>query len=79
MHEKKKTLVKNLEIENFLVSIDRASIEYQLSQADSNQKLLSQFQSVKRQIRSIENLEKSIFLKNRAFYCKNSLKHLNST
>ena len=59
--KKKKTLVKNLETENFSVSINRASIEYQLSQADSNQKLLSQFQLVERQFRSIENLEKSIF------------------
>ena len=54
----KKNLVKNLEIENFSVSIDRASIEYQSNQADSNQKLLSQFRSVEKQIRSIENLEK---------------------
>ena len=58
---KKKTLVKSLETENFSVSIDRASIEYQSSQVDSNQKLLSQFRSVERQIRSIKNLEKSIF------------------
>ena len=53
MHEKKKTLVKNLEIENFLVSIDRASIEYQLSHVDSNQKLLSQFQLVERDRKSV--------------------------
>ena len=39
----KKNLVKNLETENFSISIDRESIEYQLSKADSNQKLLSQF------------------------------------
>ena len=63
----KKNLVKNLEIENFLVLIDRASIEYQLSHVDSNQKLLSQFQLVERQIRSIKNLKKINFLKNRAF------------
>ena len=31
----KKNLVKNLEIENFSVSIDRASIEYQLSQVEA--------------------------------------------
>ena len=35
MHEKK--LVEYLKTENFSVSIDRASIEYQSSQADSNQ------------------------------------------
>ena len=57
----KKNLVKNLETENFSISIDRESIEYQLSKADSNQKLLSQIRSVERQIRSIENMEKSIF------------------
>ena len=34
MHEK--NLVKNLETENFSISISRASIEYQLSQAKSN-------------------------------------------
>ena len=34
----KNRLVKYLKTENFLVSIDRASIEYQSSQADSNQK-----------------------------------------
>ena len=38
MHEKKKIMVKNIEIENFSVAIDRESIEHQLSQADSNQK-----------------------------------------
>ena len=54
---KKKTLVKSLETENFSVSIDRASIEYQSSQVDSNQKLLSQFRSVEKQFRLIENLE----------------------
>ena len=56
----KKILVKNLEIENFSISIDRASIsiKYQSSQADSNQKLLSQFRSIEKQIRSIENLKK---------------------
>ena len=34
----KKILVKNIEIENFSVTIDRESIEYQSSQAVSNQK-----------------------------------------
>ena len=34
----KKNLVKNIETENFLVAIDRESIEYELSQANSNQK-----------------------------------------
>ena len=34
MHEK--NLVNNLKIENFSVSIDRAAIKYQSSQADSN-------------------------------------------
>ena len=37
---------------------NRATIEYQSSQADSNQKLLSQFRSIERLIRLIENLEK---------------------
>ena len=56
MHEK--NLVNNLKIENFVVSIDRAAIEYQSSQADSNQKILTHFRSVKKHLRSIENLEK---------------------
>ena len=63
----KKNLVKNLETEKFSISIGRASIDYQLSQADSNQKFLSQFRSVERQIRSIENLENSIFWKTEHF------------
>ena len=54
----KKKLVKNLETENFSVLIDRASIEYQSSQADSNQKILLQFQSVEKHLRSVKNLEK---------------------
>ena len=41
MHEKH--LVKYLKTENFLVSIDRASIEYQSSQADSNQNFYRNF------------------------------------
>ena len=53
-----KNLVNNLKIENFVVSIDRAAIEYQSSQADSNKKILTHFQSVKKHLRSIENLEK---------------------
>ena len=66
----KKNLVKNLETENFSISIDRESIEYQLSKANSNQKLLSQFWSVERQIWSIENMEKSIFWKTKHFNAK---------
>ena len=34
----KNFLVKNIETEKFLVTIDRESIEHQLSQVDSNQK-----------------------------------------
>ena len=49
----KKILVKNIETENFSISNDRALIKYQSSQADSNQKLLSQFRSVERQIQLI--------------------------
>ena len=59
----KKNLVKNLETENFSVLIDRASIEYQSSQADSNQKNLLQFQEVEKHLRSVKNLEKWIFWK----------------
>ena len=59
----KKNLVKNLETENFSISIDARSIKYQSSQVDSNQNFKSQFQSVEQQVRSIENLEKSVFLK----------------
>ena len=57
----KKNLVKNLETEIFSVLIDRASIEYQSSQADSNQKLLSQFRLIEKHLRSIKNLENTIF------------------
>ena len=41
MHEK--NLVKYLKTENFSVSIDRTSIEYQSSQADSNQNFYRNF------------------------------------
>ena len=41
MHEK--NLVEYLKTENFSVSIDRASIEYQSSQADSNQNFYRNF------------------------------------
>ena len=41
MHEK--NLVEYLKTENFLVSIDRTSIEYQSSQADSNQNFYRNF------------------------------------
>ena len=58
-----KNLVSNLKIENFAVSIDRVVIEYQSSQADSNQKFLLQFRSIEQQVRLIENLEKSVFEK----------------
>ena len=46
---------------------NRATIEYQSSQADSNQKLLSQFRSIERLIRLIENLEKKKEKKNQFF------------
>ena len=42
MHEKNR-LVKHLKIENFSVSIGRATIEYQSSQAESNQKFYRNF------------------------------------
>ena len=41
MHEK--NLVEYLKTENFSVSIDQASIEYQSSQADSNQNFYRNF------------------------------------
>ena len=41
IHEK--NLVKYLKTENFSISIDRASIEYQSSQADSNQNFYRNF------------------------------------
>ena len=41
MHEK--NLVEYLKTENFSVSIDRASIEYQSSQVDSNQNFYRNF------------------------------------
>ena len=47
--KKNKILVKNLETENFLVSIDQASIKYQSSQAEA----------------SFQNLENFNWLKNR--------------
>ena len=40
---KKKDLAKNLKTENFSISISRASIEYQSSQADSNQNFYRNF------------------------------------
>ena len=54
----KKNLVNNLKTENFSVSIDQVIVEYQSSQADSNQKILIHFRSVKKHLRLIENLEK---------------------
>ena len=66
----KKNLVNNLKTENFSVSIDQVIVEYQSSQADSNQKILTHFRSVKKHLRSIENLEKWIFWKIEEVLCK---------
>ena len=57
----KKNLVKNLETKNFLVSIGRASIEYQSSQADSNQNFYHNFD------RSSNRFDKSKIWKNQFF------------
>ena len=59
MHEK--NLVKNLETENFSVSIDRASIEYQTSQADCNQSFYRIFD------RSSNKFDRSKIWKNQTF------------
>ena len=47
MHEKKKNLVKNLKIENFLVLIDRALIEYQSSQPEARLEKSGNFRLIK--------------------------------
>ena len=57
----KKILVKNIETENFSVSIDRASIEYQLSQAEARLEKSGIFRLIENHTRLIENLEKPIF------------------
>ena len=55
MHEK--NLVKNLKTENFSISINRASMEYQSSQAEAKLENFGNFQLFKNQIQSIEILE----------------------
>ena len=57
MQKKKNRLVKYLKTENFSVSIGRASIEYQSSQAEARLQKSGNFRSIKNYTRLIENLE----------------------
>ena len=57
----KKNLVKNLETKNFSISIGRASIKYQSSQADSNQNFYHNFD------RSRDRFDRSKIWKNQIF------------
>ena len=66
MHEK--NLVEYLKTENFLVSIDRASIEYQSSQADSNQIFKHNFDRSKNTFGRSKIWKFEIFEKQRKFY-----------
>ena len=64
---KKKNLVKNLKIENFLVLIDRALIEYQSSQPEARLEKSGIFRLIENHTWSIENLEKPKFWKTEQF------------
>ena len=54
-------LVKYLKTENFSVSIDQASIEYQSSQEEARLEKTGIFRLIKNHTRSIENLENPNF------------------
>ena len=56
MHEKK-NFVKNLKTKKFLVSIGRASIEYQSSQVEARLAKSENFRLIKNHTQSIEILE----------------------
>ena len=62
MHEKK-NFVKNLKTKKFLVSIGRASIEYQSSQVEARLEKSENFRLIKNHTQSIEILENWIFWK----------------
>ena len=72
---KKNRLVKYLKIENFSVSIDRASIEYQLSQVEAKLEKSKNFDWLKITLDRSKIWKKTKFLKNRAILCRNSSKH----
>ena len=73
MHDK--NLVKNLETENFSFRLVKHQSNTNRARQIQTKNFLSQFRLVERQIRSIENLEKNRFLKNRGILCRNSSKH----
>ena len=75
MHEKK-NLVKNLETENFPVSIGRASIKYQSSQTDSNQKICLNFDR-SRNIFNRLKIQKTQFIEKQRNFLQKLLKVLN--
>ena len=58
----KTNLVKNLKTENFSVSIGRALIEYQLSQAEARLEKSGVFRLIENYTRLIENLEKQFYI-----------------
>ena len=60
--KKKNRLVKYLKTENFSVSIGRALIEYQLSQAEARLEKSGVFRLIENYTRSIENLEKQFYI-----------------
>ena len=66
----KQNLFKNLKTENFLVSIDRALIEYQSSHAGAKLEKYGNFWLIKNHTRSIEILENWIFWKIVEILCR---------
>ena len=66
----KNRLVKYLKTENFSVSIGRALIEYQSSQAEARLENFGIFQLIENNTWSIENLEKPKFWKTDQFYAE---------
>ena len=60
--EKKNRLVKYLKTKNFSVSIGRALIEYQLSQAEARLEKSGVFRLIENYTQSIENLEKQFYI-----------------
>ena len=67
-------MVKNLEAENFLVSIDQASIEYQSSRENSNQNFYRNFDRSKDSVdQSRDRIDRSKIWKNQNFEKQNNL------
>ena len=72
----KDCLVKNLKIENFLVSINRTSIEYRSREAESFEHKSSHFQSVEGDLRLVKIVKIFKTLKSENFMQKKQLERM---